>query len=82
MNDLPAMACLSESGLESRAEAKDMLYCVITRAEVFELKEILAEVPGSSFATVSEVSEVIGQHLTTDEAVELAMASHYSATDN
>ncbi len=64
------------------AEAKDMLYCVITRAEVFELKEILAEVPGSSFATVSEVSEVIGQHITTDEAVELAMASHYSATDN
>ena len=55
------------------AEAKDMLYCVITRAEIYELKEILAEVPGSSFATVSEVSEVIGRHMTTDEAVEFAM---------
>ena len=63
------------------AEAKDMLYCVITRAEVFELKEILAEVPGSSFATVSEVSEVIGQHITTDEAVELAMSGR-SANGN
>lgn len=59
------------------AEAKDMLYCVITRAEVFELREILAEVPGSSFATVSEVSEVIGRHMTTDEAVELAMGEHH-----
>lgn len=59
------------------AEAKDMLYCVITRAEIFELREIIAEVPGSSFATVSDVSEVIGQHLTTDEAVEMAMQDHF-----
>lgn len=63
---------LSARGYVS-AEEKDFLYCVITRAEVFELKEIIAEVPGSSFATVSEVSEVIGRYLTTDEAVELAM---------
>ena len=58
------------------AEEKDMLYCVITRAEVFELKEILSEVPGSSFATISEVSEIVGRHLTTDEAVEIAMREH------
>lgn len=57
-------------------EQKDMLYCVITRAELFELKEIVAEAPGSSFATVSEVSEIIGRHLTTDEAVEIAMSEH------
>ena len=58
-------------------EEKDLLYCVITRAEVFELKEIIAAVPGSSFATVSDVLEVIGRHMTTDEAVTLAMREHY-----
>ena len=45
------------------AAPKDMLYCVITRAEVFELKEIIAEVPGSSFTTISDVSEIVGNHI-------------------
>jgi len=42
---------------------KDILYCVITRAEIFELRKILASVPGSSFTTISDVSEVIGNHI-------------------
>ena len=54
-------------------EDKDVLYCVVTRAEVFELKEIIGEVPGSSFTTISEVSEIVGAHLTTDEAIAKAM---------
>ena len=49
------------------AESKDVLYCVVTRAEVFELKALIAEVPGSSFTTISEVSEIVGQHLKTSD---------------
>lgn len=49
------------------AEPKDVLVCVVTRAEVFELKQIIAEVPGSSFTTISDVSEIVGRHLTTEQ---------------
>ena len=42
---------------------KDILYCVVTRAEIFELKKIIADTPGSMFTTVSEVSEIIGNHI-------------------
>jgi len=40
-----------------------VLYCVITRAEVFELRKLLEEFPGSSFTTISEVSEILGNHI-------------------
>ena len=58
---------LSARGYVS-GQNKDVLYCVVTRAEVFGLKEIIDEVPGSSFTTISEVSEIVGAHLTTEEA--------------
>ncbi len=45
---------------------KDILYCVVTRAEIHELKHLLNEVPGSTFATISEVSEVVGKHIKMD----------------
>ena len=53
---------LKGKGLVSREE-KDVLYCVITRAEVFELRKLLEEFPGSSFTTISEVSEILGNHI-------------------
>ena len=43
--------------------SKDVLYCVITRAEIFEFKRIIAESEGSTFTTVADVSEVIGNHI-------------------
>lgn len=50
-------------GLVSDAE-KDVLYCVVTRAELFELKEIISEC-GGAFSTISEVSEIVGEHIKT-----------------
>ncbi len=44
-------------------DSKDVLYCVITRAEIFEFRRIIAESRGSTFTTVSDVSEVIGNHI-------------------
>ena len=49
-------------GLVSNNE-KDILYCVVTRAEIHELKALLNEFPGSTFTTISEVSEVVGRHI-------------------
>ncbi len=52
-------------GLISNDE-KQILYCVITRAEMFELKRIINSMEFSSFTTISEVSEVIGNHVKSD----------------
>lgn len=45
------------------SESKDVLYCVVTRAEIFSIKKIVNEVPGSAFSTISEVTEIIGDHI-------------------
>ncbi len=42
---------------------KEVLYCVLTRIEVFELKRICEEMDESSFVTILEVSEIIGNHI-------------------
>ena len=53
---------LRGEGLVSNTE-KDVLYCVVTRAEIYELKSILDDFPESSFVTISEVSEIVGSHI-------------------
>ena len=45
------------------SEGKDILYCVVTRAEIYDLKKIIEETPGSTFTTISEVSEIVGNHI-------------------
>lgn len=42
---------------------KDILYVVVTRAEIHELKALLSDFEGSTFTTISEVSEIIGRHI-------------------
>jgi len=42
---------------------KEVLYCVLTRMEVFELKKICNEMDESSFISISDVSEIIGDHI-------------------
>lgn len=42
---------------------KEVLYCVITRAEVFELKHIVEDMDESAFVTILEVSDIIGNHI-------------------
>lgn len=42
---------------------KTVLYCVVTRIELSELKRIVKEDTGSVFMTVSDVSEIVGKHI-------------------
>ncbi len=42
---------------------KEVLYCVLTRIEVFELKHIAEEMDESAFITILEVNEIIGEHI-------------------
>jgi uncharacterized membrane-anchored protein YitT (DUF2179 family) len=57
-----SVTVLSGEGLVSHGNKK-VLYTVITRFEVSILRDILNEVDESSFATVFDVSEIIGQHI-------------------
>ena len=42
---------------------KEVLYCVLTRIEVFELKHIAERMDNSAFITILEVSDIIGNHI-------------------
>ncbi|MBP9996054.1 MAG: YitT family protein [Lachnospiraceae bacterium] len=42
---------------------KVVLYCVLTRFEVRELRSIIAGIDSSAFVAVSDVSEIIGTHV-------------------
>ena len=42
---------------------KEMLYVVITRLELPELREIVEESDESAFITISDVNEIIGKHV-------------------
>lgn len=42
---------------------KVVLYCVLTRFEIHELKDIISEIDSSAFVAVSDVSEIIGTHI-------------------
>ena len=54
------MTILDAHGLISGK--KDMMYCVITRLELMELRRIVEKYDGSAFITVSDISEIIGDH--------------------
>ena len=42
---------------------KVVLYCVLTRLEIYELKRIIKSIDTSAFVVVSDVSEIIGNHI-------------------
>ncbi len=42
---------------------KVILYCVLTRLEVRELRDIISSVDSSAFIAISDVSEIIGRHI-------------------
>lgn len=50
---------------------KEVLYCVLTRIEVFELKRICEELDQSSFISILEVSEIIGDHIKSNKKKKL-----------
>lgn len=47
---------------------KKVLYCVITKYEVRELREVIDSVDHSAFVSISDVSEIIGNHGKSTEA--------------
>ena len=55
------MTILDAHGLISGK--KDMMYYVITRLELMELRRIVEKYDGSAFITVSDISEIIGDHI-------------------
>ena len=42
---------------------KVILYCVLNRLEIYELKHLIKEVDASAFITISDVSVIIGNHI-------------------
>ena len=42
---------------------KTVLYCVLTRIEIPTVKQIIHDMDGTAFVTVTDVSEIIGQHI-------------------
>ncbi|MDE7283541.1 MAG: YitT family protein [Lachnospiraceae bacterium] len=42
---------------------KVILYCVLNRLEIYQLKQLINEVDASAFITISDVSEIIGNHI-------------------
>ncbi|MBQ6559128.1 MAG: YitT family protein [Clostridia bacterium] len=42
---------------------KEILYCVVTRIEIPEVKRIVKSSDQSAFVTISDVSEIIGNHI-------------------
>ncbi|MCR5796767.1 MAG: YitT family protein [Eubacterium sp.] len=44
-------------------DKKTILYCVVTRAEIYELKKLIKQVNGSTFTTISDVTEIVGNHV-------------------
>ena len=42
---------------------KVILYCVLNRLEIYQLKHLIKEADASAFITISDVSEIIGSHI-------------------
>ena len=42
---------------------KEVMYCVLTRIEIFELRRIVEEMDESAFVTITDVSDIIGDHI-------------------
>ena len=48
---------------------KIVLYCVLTRIEVPQLRKIVEDYDESAFVTITDVSEVIGNHIKNNKAL-------------
>ncbi len=70
--------CTKLKGTGLLSGTKDVLYCVVTRMEISELKNIVHSSDESAFVTVSDVSEIIGRHIKRNDA---AIADQSDASD-
>ncbi len=42
---------------------KEVMYCVLTRIEVYELRKIVEDMDDSAFISISDVTDIIGNHI-------------------
>lgn len=48
---------------------KEVLYCVLTRIEVYELRKIVESMDKSAFVTIQDVSDIIGTHIKSNKVI-------------
>lgn len=48
---------------------KEVMYCVLTRIEIYELRHIADEMDESAFITIMDVSDIIGNHIKSSQHV-------------
>ena len=46
---------------------KNIIYCILTRMEINDLKKIVRDMDETAFITISDVSEIIGKHIKSNE---------------
>lgn len=61
---------------------KAVLYCVLTRIEVSELRRIVEEFDESAFVTITDVSEVIGQHIKNNKKMDFKKKKKIEKKEN
>lgn len=55
---------------------KNILYCVMTRIEVPELRRIAEEIDDSVFITITDISEIIGNHIKSTKKIKKIEKKH------
>lgn len=55
--------CTMMEGTGRISGEKCVLYCVVTRIELSAIRRIIHEADGSAFVTISDVSEIVGNHV-------------------
>ena len=55
--------CTMMEGAGRISGSKSVLYCVVTRVELSTMRRIVSEADGSAFVTISDVSEIVGNHI-------------------
>lgn len=48
---------------------KEVLYCVLTRIEIFELRHLVEEMDESAFVTILDVYDIIGNHIKSNNKI-------------
>ncbi|MBR1780538.1 MAG: YitT family protein, partial [Oscillospiraceae bacterium] len=55
--------CTRMEGSGQISGDKCVLYCVVTRIELPAIRQIIRNADGSAFVTISDVSEIVGNHI-------------------
>lgn len=48
---------------------KNIIYCVLTRMEIYDLKKVVRDMDETAFITISDVSEIIGKHIKSNKDI-------------